>query len=235
MSGSTQTPADGKSDEEMRLASAKWENMVIQRGDTQSPSVYGTPRVRFLYLPWYRAWKVAHEDGNVPLDPQWLFHNCAFKVVSGGVMGSVIGVAMGLFLGAMGGESQVLPLVKGREIPQAPFREQMRSSFKSTAGKMRGWAKSFGILTALFEGVECCVEKYRGKTDIWNQTISGCAVGATLSAAGGPSAACVGCVGFASFSVLVDKVGIEVLTFVCIVMRMYVPISHPFALRCILA
>ena len=108
-------------------------------------------------------------------------------------MGSVMGVAMGLFLGAMGGDAQVMQLVKGREVPQAPFREQMRSAWKSTAGKSRGWAKSFGILTALFEGVECCVEKYRGKHDIWNQCVSGCVVGATLSAGAGPGAACVGC------------------------------------------
>ena len=117
-----------------------------------------------------------------------------------------MGVAMGLFLGAMGGDAQVVQLIKGREIPQAPLREQMRSAFKSTQGKARGWAKSFGILTALFEGVECCLEKYRGKHDIWNQAVSGCVVGATLSASGGPGAACAGCAGFAGFSVLIDKI-----------------------------
>jgi import inner membrane translocase subunit TIM22 len=36
--------------------------------------------------------------------------------------------------------------------------------------------------------------------------ISGCAVGATLAAKGGPSAACIGCVGFAGFSLVVDKI-----------------------------
>jgi len=188
------------------LDAHSWEKMTIPKGDKEAPVLYGTPQVRGMFLPWFRVWKLAHEEGEIPVDPQWLFQSCGFKVVSGGLLGSFMGVAMGLFLGAMGGDAQVLQLVKGREVPQAPFREQMRAAWKSTAGKSRGWAKSFGILTALFEGVECCVEKYRGKHDIWNQTISGCVVGATLSAGGGPGAACVGCAGFAGFSVLVDKI-----------------------------
>jgi hypothetical protein len=62
----------------------------------------------------------------------------------------------------------------------------MRSGYKATGAKAMGWAKQFGVLTALFGGVECVVEKYRAKHDVWNPVISGCAVGATLSASGGP-------------------------------------------------
>ena len=62
----------------------------------------------------------------------------------------------------------------------------MRSGYKATGAKAKGWAKQFGVLTALFGGVECVVEKYRAKHDVWNPVISGCAVGATLSASGGP-------------------------------------------------
>mmetsp|Transcript_10961 Transcript_10961/g.20272 ORF Transcript_10961/g.20272 Transcript_10961/m.20272 type:complete len:86 (+) Transcript_10961:114-371(+) len=82
----------------------------------------------------------------------------------------------------------------------------MRSGYKATGAKAKGWAKQFGVLTALFGGVECVVEKYRAKHDVWNPVISGCAVGATLSASGGPGAACLGCAGFAGFSYLIDKV-----------------------------
>jgi import inner membrane translocase subunit TIM22 len=77
---------------------------------------------------------------------------------------------------------------------------------RSTAAKSGGWAKNFGIMTALFGGIECIVEKYRAKHDVWNPMISGCAVGATLSAKAGPSAACLGCVGFAGFSLVVDRI-----------------------------
>jgi import inner membrane translocase subunit TIM22 len=91
-------------------------------------------------------------------------------------------------------------------VPQAPVREQLRSSMKATVAKSAGWARSFGVLTALFGGIDCVVEKYRGKHDVWNPMISGCAVGAALAMKGGPQAACVGCAGFAGFSLVVDKI-----------------------------
>jgi import inner membrane translocase subunit TIM22 len=98
---------------------------------------------------------------------------------------AVVGVAMGLFMGAMGDVSP-LQIIQGKEVPQAPLREQVRSAFKATAGKAGGWAKSFGILTALFGGIECVIEKYRAKHDVWNPVTSGCIVGGTLSAKAGP-------------------------------------------------
>ena len=210
-SSSGKDPSESNEDQtpeaiEKRKQDALWLKLTIPKGDSQSPALYGTPQVKGMFLPWFKPWRIPHEDGTLPIDPTALFSSCGFKVVSGGLMGSVMGIVMGLFLGAMGGDATPLQLVKGREVPQAPLREQMRGAINSTKGKARGWAKSFGILTALFEGVECCVEKYRGKHDVWNQTISGCVVGATLSAGAGPGAACAGCVGFASFSVIIDKI-----------------------------
>ena len=41
---------------------------------------------------------------------------------------------------------------------------------------------------------------------MWNQTLSGCVVGGTLSAAGGPGASAMGCAGFAGFSLIIDKI-----------------------------
>lgn len=60
--------------------------------------------------------------------------------------------------------------------------------------------------TALFSGVDCVVEKARGKHDAYNAVISGCGVGAALSAKQGPQAACFGCVGFAAFSAVMEVV-----------------------------
>ena len=71
-----------------------------------------------------------------------------------------------------------------------PLREQMRGALKATASKATGWAKNFGILSALFGGVECVIEKYRAKHDVWNPVLSGCVVGATLSAKAGPQVSC---------------------------------------------
>ena len=110
---------------------------------------------------------------------------CGSKIIAGGVMGAIIGVAMGVFMGAMGDVSPI-QIVNGREVPQAPLREQMRAALKATASKAGGWARNFGVLTALFGGVECVIEKYRAKHDVWNPAVSGCIVGATLAAKGGP-------------------------------------------------
>lgn len=43
-------------------------------------------------------------------------------------------------------------------------------------------------------------KKRRGKSDIWNAIMGGCAAGAALSAKGGPQAMALGCAGFAAFS-----------------------------------
>ena len=159
-----------------------------------------------LVLPFYRPLKIPpSKETEVPVIPSLMMEACGTKIITGGAMGAVIGVAMGIFMGAMGDVSPI-QIINGREVPQAPLREQMRAAFKSTAGKAGGWAKSFGILTALFGGVECVVEKYRAKHDVWNPAISGCIVGATLAAQGGPAAACFGCAGFGGFSLVVDKI-----------------------------
>jgi import inner membrane translocase subunit TIM22 len=88
-------------------------------------------------------------------------------------------------MGAMGGDVSGIQIINGREVPQAPIREYMRSAYKSTYLKSYGWAKSLAMLSALFGGVDCVIEKYRGKDDAWNPVLSGCAVGATISAKSG--------------------------------------------------
>jgi import inner membrane translocase subunit TIM22 len=172
--------------------------------DIPSSSYYGVYG-KDLHLPFFKQVHLPAPPSEIPMLPTLLQESCGFKIITGGLMGSVAGVALGLFMGAMGDVSPI-QVVNGREVPQAPVREQLRQALKATATKSSGWAKSFGVLTALFGGVDCIVEKYRGKHDVWNPVISGCAVGATLSAKGGPGAACIGCVGFAGFSLVVDKI-----------------------------
>lgn len=155
------------------------------------------PYAQFM-LPPTEATKVLAPD------TYKLTSSCGVKIITGAVMGSVVGVAMGIFLGAMG--DNTLQVAQGKEVPSPPLKELMRASFKSTMAKTRGLALTFGVLTALFEGSECVVERYRSKHDVWNQIISGCFSGATLSAKAGPGAACLGCVGFASFSIIIEKI-----------------------------
>ena len=172
--------------------------------DGSKTDIYGDS-AKPLYLPFFKQIKLPPPPAESPVLPTLVQEACGMKIITGALMGSFLGVCMGLFMGAKGDVSPI-QMINNREVPQAPLREQVRSGFKSIAFKSRGWAKSFGILTALFGGVECLIEKYRAKHDVWNPVISGCAVGATLSAKGGPAAACLGCAGFAGFSIIVDKI-----------------------------
>jgi len=162
---------------------------------------------RLPLLPYAQLMLPPSEETKVLApDSYLLLNSCGFKVVQGTFLGAFVGVAMGLFMSAMGAGESALQVVQGREVPAAPVKEQMRQSFKAIASKTKGMALTFAVLTGLFEGSECVVERYRSKHDVWNQVISGCFSGAAMSAKAGPAAACFGCVGFASFSLVVDKI-----------------------------
>ncbi|KAI3798423.1 hypothetical protein L1987_33698 [Smallanthus sonchifolius] len=128
---------------------------------------------------------------------QDIWNNCAVRSVASGIMGGGLGLAMGLFLGALDN-----PI----------HQEQMtgRQLFVYTAKQMggRSWAscKAFAVMGLVFSAAECVVEKARAKHDITNTAIAGCVTGCAISAkTGGPKGACFGCAGFAAFSVAIEK------------------------------
>jgi mitochondrial import inner membrane translocase subunit TIM22 len=155
-------------------------------GKERSISIYGPSSERFP-LPFYRIINFPIPAEIPQVNPGIIAESCGGKIISGAFIGAILGVGMGLFMGAMGGENTAIQIWKGREVPPPPLREQIRSGWKATGAKMTGWAKNFAVLTALFGGVECMVEKSRAKHDVWNPVISGCVVGATLSASAGPT------------------------------------------------
>ncbi len=148
-------------------------------GKNNTVSGYPLPVLKQFILP-----KAPPEA--MPYNPDLGAEACGGKIIQGAIMGGVLGIGLGLFMGAMG-DNSAFQIVNGREVPQPPLREQLRSAYKSTAAKAGGWARNFGVLTALFGGVECVLEKYRGKHDSLNPVLSGCIVGATVSASGGPT------------------------------------------------
>lgn len=171
-------------------------------------SPYGPTKID-IPIPFYKSLSPGAfaAPAEIPINPTWLQETCGFKIITGGVMGAVMGVGLGLFMGAVNGDiGSAIAVSQGKEVPPPPAREQLRSAWKATLKKSAGWARNFGILTALFGGIDCLIEKGRAKRDVWNPMISGCTVGATLSAKGGPAAACIGCAGFAGFSLVVDKI-----------------------------
>ena len=118
-----------------------------------------------VIFPRAKPWTIPIKPDSVPpMDPQTLFQYCGFKVVSGGIMGAVVGVAMGAFMSAMSNDVQNVQMVHGREVPAAPLREQLRAGVKGFGSKTKGWAKSFGILTALLRGQSVSSRRHGAST-----------------------------------------------------------------------
>jgi import inner membrane translocase subunit TIM22 len=113
---------------------------------------------------------------------------------------------MGALGGEMSSQQQYLMHTSGKEPPQAPIIDQMRVSYRAVGKRALGMGASFATITCVFTGIECIVEKYRAKHDMLNGAVSGCAAGAAMSAKSGPTAACMGCVGFAAFSVAIEAI-----------------------------
>ena len=117
-----------------------------------------------------------------------------------------MGLLMGVFLGAMSDTTPPVQVIGGKDVPQAPLREQLRVTARATAEKSLYWCRNFAFITGVFGGTDCLVEKYRGKHDVWNSVASGCITGAALQAKQGPQAAALGCGGFAIFSLGIEQI-----------------------------
>ncbi|XP_010537506.1 PREDICTED: mitochondrial import inner membrane translocase subunit TIM22-4 [Tarenaya hassleriana] len=127
---------------------------------------------------------------------QEVWNNCAVRSVASGVMGGGLGLMMGLFLGALDN-----PIMQEEMTARQQFIYQARQMGQ------RSWssAKTFAVMGLIFSAAECVVEKARAKHDTTNTVVAGCVTGGAMSAKGGPKAACVGCAGFAAFSVVIEK------------------------------
>ena len=156
-------------------------------------------------LPAFRYFSLPASPVAPPPNPLWLTQeSCAFKATTGVVLGAGVGAMMGLFFGILGADPSVPVGPGGRAIPAAPLAHQVRVAWRALGDKALWYTKSFAVITALFSGCDCLFEKARGRHDAINGSLSGCATGAVLAAKQGPQAACLGCVGFAAFSVAVD-------------------------------
>lgn len=127
---------------------------------------------------------------------QDVWNNCAVRSVASGVMGGGLGLLMGLFLGALDN-----PIMQD----EMTARQQFIYTAKQMGRRSWGSCKAFAVMGLVFSAAECVVEKARAKHDTTNTVVAGCVTGGTMSARGGPKAACVGCAGFAAFSVVIEK------------------------------
>ncbi|KAG6507756.1 mitochondrial import inner membrane translocase subunit TIM22-4-like [Zingiber officinale] len=127
---------------------------------------------------------------------QDIWNNCAVRSVASGVMGGGLGFFMGMFLGALDN-----PIMQ----EEMTTKQQLIFQAKQMGRRSISSAKAFGIMGLIFSAAECVVEKTRAKHDTTNTVVAGCVTGGAISAKGGPKAACVGCAGFAAFSVAIEK------------------------------
>ncbi|KAK1650878.1 hypothetical protein QYE76_068683 [Lolium multiflorum] len=134
----------------------------------------------------------SHED----MKMQDTYNNCVVRSVMSGVMGGGLGVMMGLFLGAL--ENPVMA-------EEMTARQQIVYQAKQMGRRSMGNAKTFAVMGLIFSAVECVVEKARARHDVTNSAVAGCVTGGALAVKGGPQAACMGCAGFAAFSVAIEK------------------------------
>lgn len=63
-------------------------------------------------------------------------------------------------------------------------KQTIKTVFKEMGSKTWSSAKNLGMVAALFSGIECLIETYRAKHDIYNTITSGCLSGAILGAKG---------------------------------------------------
>ena len=89
-------------------------------------------------------------------------------------------------------------------VSSLPWRKQLSIGFRDMGARSYSTAKNFGMVGALFSGIECGIEGLRAKNDMGNGVAAGCFTGAILARNGGPQAAAVGCAGFAAFSAAID-------------------------------
>ena len=158
-------------------------------------------------LPYPQPWtRTNATPSDLPPNFDWLSESCGSKAAIGVIGGGVMGLVMGVFMGALTDMTPPVTIIEGKEVPQAPIKEQMRTTLRATADKSMYWCRQFAFITGVFGGSECLVEKYRGKHDVWNAVFSGCITGAAMQAKQGPQASAIGCGGFAAFSLVIDSV-----------------------------
>lgn len=157
------------------------------------------------HLPFPIPYKVQSQNMGTPNpDPTTILtESCGNRAAGSIVMGGAMGLVFGVFMGAMSDMTPPVTVINGKEVPQAPLKEQMRTVMRATGEKSLYWGRQFAFITGVFSGSECIAEKVRGKSDVWNEVISGCVTGAAMQGKSGPQAAAMGCGGFAAFSLLV--------------------------------
>ncbi|RDB25432.1 Mitochondrial import inner membrane translocase subunit TIM22 [Hypsizygus marmoreus] len=127
--------------------------------------------------------------------------SCGVKTVMAGGAGFGIGAFFSLMSASFAYED---PLLRQQTQAGLNTTQKAREIFKDMGRGMWTTGKGFGKVGALFAGIECVIESYRAKNDIWNSVSSGFLAGGVLARNSGPKAAFGGGLAFAAFSAVID-------------------------------
>ncbi|KAI9599931.1 hypothetical protein KEM48_000039 [Puccinia striiformis f. sp. tritici PST-130] len=142
----------------------------------------------YKYLHWTRLGQAGQES-------------CVAKTILSGAMGLGLGAMFSLMSSSFAYED---PLRRDPNFDTMKFDKKARVMFKEMGRGMWSTGKGFGKVGALYAGLECCVESYRAKSDLWNSLAGGGLAGGMLAWQSGMKAMLFGAAGFAAFSGAID-------------------------------
>jgi import inner membrane translocase subunit TIM22 len=126
-----------------------------------------------------------------------IMESCPTKCVFSCIGGFGMGAIFGLFT------ASVDPMYNTLNPSKIPSMKEVAREMGSRAYST---GKNFAVLGVMFSAFECNIESYRGKTDLWNGTLSGFSTGAMLGLRAGLKPGIFGGIGFAAFSCLIESV-----------------------------
>lgn len=125
----------------------------------------------------------------------WWQFTCTVRSVGAGAVSAAAGLCLGLFF-----QNYDNLTIKD----DAPLRQQLRESARFAWQGAKPLARNFGYFGLWYSAFECMAEQARGKADVYNHVIAGCATGAGLAWQGGPSMMAASCLTIAAFSVATE-------------------------------
>eukprot|EP01102_Stenamoeba_stenopodia_P021486 TRINITY_DN8665_c0_g2_i1.p2 TRINITY_DN8665_c0_g2~~TRINITY_DN8665_c0_g2_i1.p2 ORF type:complete len:159 (-),score=41.89 TRINITY_DN8665_c0_g2_i1:90-566(-) len=112
-----------------------------------------------------------------------------------------MGGLFGLFSASMD-SSDMYPNMEGMTT-----RQKFAATIRTMGQRTLSTAKALGIFSLFFSGIECAIEKQRGKTDNINRVLAGCITGAGAGLrTAGPQAMLGGCVAVTAFGAVFDAI-----------------------------
>lgn len=144
--------------------------------------------------------------------------SCVFKTVLAGGAGFGLGAFFSLMSASFAYEDPMLR-TRTAEAMNRNVQQKAGQIFKEMGRGMWTTGRSFGQVGALFSGIECVIEGYRGRNDIYNSMSAGFLAGGILARNSGPRAAVGGGLAFAAFSTAIDVFFIRRETPECVPLR----------------